>query len=232
MKNNNNNKKNKNTRRRKGNNYSERGSSYFTSTNVPRIGFNPRQLVQLKYSDSYGASLLTLTATNQQFRCNSLFDPDYTGTGHQPYRFDQLATFYSRYRVIDFRWKVIFNSSSMPYWCAVGPTNGDLNAAVTNATTFNTATELPYFVKKAQCFEGGPPAIFTGRMKLNELGGTTPNQYMSDDRYQAQVTTNPAELLLHNVMLYNPTGSTIAIFFSVELWYEAEFFDPVILASS
>ena len=31
---------------------------------------------------------------------NSLFDPDFTGTGHQPYYFDQFATIYQRYTVI------------------------------------------------------------------------------------------------------------------------------------
>ena len=31
---------------------------------------------------------------------NSLFDPDQTGTGHQPYYFDQFAALYNRYTVL------------------------------------------------------------------------------------------------------------------------------------
>jgi len=34
------------------------------------------------------------------FRCNSAYDPDYSGLGHQPMGFDQYMNMYSRYRVI------------------------------------------------------------------------------------------------------------------------------------
>lgn len=37
--------------------------------------------------------------TAYTFRTNSLFDPDYTSTGHQPYGYDSLAAQYSRYLV-------------------------------------------------------------------------------------------------------------------------------------
>ena len=39
----------------------------------------------------------------QYMRMNSLFDPDQTGTGHQPYYFDQFAALYNRYTV--FYWE-------------------------------------------------------------------------------------------------------------------------------
>ena len=33
------------------------------------------------------------------FRCNSIFDPDYSGTGHQPYGRDIYASIYQHYKV-------------------------------------------------------------------------------------------------------------------------------------
>jgi len=34
------------------------------------------------------------------FRANSIFDPDFTGVGHQPLSHDQYALRYSQYRVV------------------------------------------------------------------------------------------------------------------------------------
>lgn len=44
------------------------------------------------------STALLPTAFNN-FSMNSLFDPNRTGTGHQPYGFDQMTTFYNRYYV-------------------------------------------------------------------------------------------------------------------------------------
>ena len=51
--------------------------------------------VRLRYSD-----VITLTSTagslsKHVFRSNSLFDPDFTGVGHQPMYYDQLGALYS-----------------------------------------------------------------------------------------------------------------------------------------
>lgn len=59
------------------------------------------QLVKLTYCDiieinpGLGGALGTYT-----FRANSLYDPNFTGTGHQPLGFDQWAGFYRHYVVI------------------------------------------------------------------------------------------------------------------------------------
>jgi len=53
-----------------------------------------RQIVQLATSNA-----TSLFGTQQAFSLNSLYDPDYTGGGHQPYGFDQLTQIYQRYKV-------------------------------------------------------------------------------------------------------------------------------------
>ncbi len=39
-------------------------------------------------------------ASHHFYRANSAFDPDLTGTGHQPMGYDQLALFYDHYTII------------------------------------------------------------------------------------------------------------------------------------
>jgi hypothetical protein len=45
------------------------------------------------------------------FACNSLYDPDQTGTGHQPLGFDELKVFFDHYVVISARIKVRFSAA-------------------------------------------------------------------------------------------------------------------------
>jgi hypothetical protein len=211
--------------------YVDRASSYFTVAHRPSFGFAPRQEVSLCYCDVFVFNATAVTGYNQQYRMNSLFDPDLTGTGHQPYRFDQLATFFTRYRVFRCSWRVTA-VASVPVWLCVVPTNGDLNAAVTNVTTFQSAAELPYAQLKSVPFSGGPPTVISGTMALNELGGVTPTEYNSDDRYQAQVSTNPSELIYLNVAFVNNSASNSAVYYTVELAFDAQMYDPAIVAAS
>lgn len=61
-------------------------------------GFPSQLRTKLRYCD-----VITLTSTasvgTYTFRMNSLFDPDFTSIGHQPYYYDQLAALYNRYAV-------------------------------------------------------------------------------------------------------------------------------------
>lgn len=54
---------------------------------------------KLPYSQDFGLSTGTLSSVfgpEQSFRLNAPFDPDFTGTGHQPYGYDQLTPFYNK----------------------------------------------------------------------------------------------------------------------------------------
>jgi hypothetical protein len=61
--------------------------------------FPDRKLVHLRYYDSVALNCSSLNIATQVYRANDLFDPDYTGTGHQPYGFDQLMTYYYHFVV-------------------------------------------------------------------------------------------------------------------------------------
>ncbi len=54
-------------------------------------------LVKLRYHDV--RNLTGAITDSWVYRLNSLFDPDFTGTGHQPLWHDQLALLYNRYQV-------------------------------------------------------------------------------------------------------------------------------------
>lgn len=63
-------------------------------------GFPSELVTRLRYNDTIELTLGVSGVVGHTFRMNSLFDPDLTGTGHQPYYFDQLAALYQRYGVL------------------------------------------------------------------------------------------------------------------------------------
>lgn len=74
---------------------------------------------KLKYSDAFNlasdATLTSYTGSQYVFRLNSLYDPDLTGTGHQPYGFDQYAALFNRYKVDKVTVDVIFTTPGGSY---------------------------------------------------------------------------------------------------------------------
>lgn len=55
--------------------------------------------IKLYYHGTFDLSIITGIMHKHSFQVNSLFDPDVTGGGHQPYGRDQWAVLYSRYLV-------------------------------------------------------------------------------------------------------------------------------------
>jgi len=227
------NRNNKSNNNRKGNRrayqLARRG---FTARESPYLTFlDPHRYVSLRYSQVMTTSTATLVGNNQIFNLNSIFDPDRSGAGHQPYGFDQLSALYNRYRVLRTRWRIIFSPANASYHLVVLPLNGLLPAAIAGDTTFQAAAENPraqFWVQGAS----GQSKIIQGNLALNDLNGCTSVEYKADDRFEAQISASPNEVMTLNIGLYNPNGSTIIINYQVDLTYEVDLHDIISIGGS
>jgi hypothetical protein len=224
-------KKNNGGRSRK-RDYALANNSIFSSVQKPLFGFiNPRILTTLRYSTQLTRVITTLNGDQYLFNLISIFDPDVTGTGHQPYGRDTLALIYNRYRVLKFMYRVLATANGCTHLVTV-MSNGALNANITNQTTFSAATETPYSQRRMIPFSAARTVTSSGSIMLNQLAGVTKVQYESDDRFQAVFSADPSELMLLTLGAYNPNTSTVTVEYQIELIYEIEAFDPIIQAQS
>ncbi len=198
------------------------------------LGFlDPHKYITLHYTELLTFNLATLTAVNSIWRLNSIFQPYISGpgTGHQPFGFDQLAALYNRYRVLKCRYHITYMPSTASYFMAASPTNGNLATAVTTAATYTTACEVPRAWSSVQA-STAYATIHAKTISLNDIGGVIWTEFLADDRFEAAVGSNPAEVVPLNIAFYNPSGGTISISCQLKLAYEVDLHDPILVNGS
>lgn len=87
--------------------------SYNTNVGLPLT-----KRVKLTYYDNIGLTSVSGTLSQHNFNLASVFDPDVTGVGHQPYGRDEWAVLYKQYYVSSAKITVKFSNSqsnNMPH---------------------------------------------------------------------------------------------------------------------
>lgn len=199
----------------------------------------PRSLRRsLRYAETF--SLTTgaagIIGTVQTMFLNSLYDPNQSGTGHQPYGFDQIVQFYQQYFVHSVKYQLIATTIGGTAEVCVAmqlfPTAGGVSIA---GITTDAATEKSTVSTFVAGSSGNVRArSLGGEVKMHQIFGLTPAQYAAQsDVYGAAVTTNPSlgAYLEVGIGSYNGTaGETLSVQIILEM--DAEFWQPKTLAQS
>lgn len=189
-----------------------------------------RMFTTLKYSTlstmNYAGGLTAI-----RFRGNSLFDPDFSGVGHQPYGFDQWANFYNRYRVYGVSYRITPTNTSTIYQGEVlvqHRPNSVLSASI------EEANEGPYSQLKALPVEGaGRPPTFRGYHSVAKVYGVSRKQVRSEQDFGALISDNPPVNTFINIYLQNQSVvQALTATVRIELTYYAEFYERKRLAQS
>lgn len=196
--------------------------------NTSLMPLAPRYITRLKYNQSFVLTSTLGSVVSQIFNLNSLFDPDRTGVGHQPMGYDQLTTFYTKYRVFACSWRVnvVQTQASSTSNCIVVPIN-----TATSLTGISQAREQPRAIYKMVNNANGI-TTFTGKMFLPNLAGSPVSRYKSDDIYASQTGSSPSELMTLQIIHSDVGSANNTCTFDIELVYHSEFFDPAELPQS
>jgi hypothetical protein len=101
---------------------------------IPHL-YNNHFTVKLTYADTFNYSITPSGGGARQiFRANSIFDPDYTGVGHQPLFRDMWASQYNFYTVLACEYTMIF------YHASKGQSDGAAGTYTKNNTACMVST--------------------------------------------------------------------------------------------
>jgi len=158
-----------------------------------------------------------VVASKNTWRLNSPFDPDQTGTGHQPLWYDQFTPVYNNYQVIWCKWKATYmiDGASYPgcpmYALAnlVTDTNAGTNGTIAGVTS-SVALERPEVLCKPLPFVGQGRGTVTlyGHADIAKSFGIPKEKYLGDPNFQSVYNTNPNRgLYLETGVVCNGTGA-------------------------
>lgn len=210
------------------------------SLNNPNVGYSTTLTARLPFPShmrvvsiySQPGTLTTgssVFGTEQRFRVNSVYDPDYTGAGHTVRGYNVLSGIYQQYRVVKCHYQVIFTTpgSANDIQCAltVAPnTSGSLGSA----NSFFPA-EYAGGSFGVLSSSGERRCILQGTIDLAKLCGVSHTKYNADDVFSAYIGASPVQLALLSIAtccMDGTNGVTCAV--QTTLSYEVEWFDRLI----
>jgi len=159
--------------------------------------------LKFTYYDQVGLDATSGTPAHYLFSANGMFDPDITGTGHQPLGFDQwLGLFYNAFCVYKSEIKVTFMSQnaagSGQAVCLVGLI---ADSSVTAAVT--TIREQPTYVAKqlGSIGSGKDTITITKKCDVAQFFGLGRKELYADSTHRGTSSANPADTVLYDIVV-------------------------------
>lgn len=194
-----------------------------TKTGVPqRLRINHRYCATLKRTSTGGA------LNTYVFSANGMYDPDITGTGHQPSYFDNMSALYDHYTVLSSRIKLrlvssIADATGSSLQCAIMVTDG----------TGITVTNVENMIEQPRCVWTHLSALSNtyGPQNSLQIGfnawRTFGSRALSDAELRGSPAANPTEQQYYTIGLCEATGTgTVAAIYEVVIEYQAEWTEP------
>lgn len=188
---------------------------------------------RLRYADANVLGVSSGALTTHVFSLNGLYDPNITGTGHQPMGFDQIMPFYNHYHVVRCRAHVTFA-------CMDGSDRrGSVALKITPDT--NPPTDIYSLIEEGRNVVepiSGPMSSEHGtkvlRCDINvpAVNGLSRANLLADTDYAGGIGLNPAEQTYLHICAWSTNLDNITVRFEVVLEYEAVFTEPRNLTSS
>lgn len=218
--------------------------SYSSSTKVgvnAEMGAHPLKdhwRTKLRYvqTNAYTTGAAGIMGTQQVYSLNSLYDPDQTSTGHQPYLFDQYAGLYAKYRVdavkVNMLWSTVGNANAdmMTAYC-LQPSQGGISLT---GLGIDRCAEIQSVTTGLVSPSGNTRTMEQSfYIPLHKIEGISKKKYQDEDAYSALCTADPASQCQLSVDVGSPSGvAGEACICQVTLDYYCTFFERKVQAQS
>jgi len=230
-----------NKSRRKGNSNTASGRGEFSGqssfgkrsemfANIRGIPLFPaRYKGLLRYFDALSITTTSGAVASYVYSANGLYDPDISGTGHQPSGFDQMMLSYEHYCCVKSRCFVQFlNTSASTY-----PTVAISHRAASTPLTIASQQMEDGLLEIDKLY---PTGVYGSLKSLNvnadiaKFGGLV--KILDNTDYRGNISANPTEQSYFHIQAWSTTATTSTVVLEIILEYEAWFTEPRTLSAS
>lgn len=193
--------------------------------------FNTAVRKRLTYYDSGSITTTSGVMSSYVFSINGLYDPNITGTGHQPAGFDQMMIFFDHYAVVRSRMTATFKqTSTASNNCAEIALS--LNSTVTPTADQIILNETGYVVRDYLNTVGTNDSIKTLSLACNVGKFQGVKEVRDDPELHGTAAANPVEQSYYNLSVWDNNAITSVVTFQVLIEFDAWFIEPRKVSSS
>jgi len=184
---------------------------------------------KLRYSTTFQLTCTSGAVATYVFRANDLFDPDYTGTGHQPMGFDQMMLSYNHFCVTHSKIKVTARNKSNTSPVTFGIRQ---DASPTAVTVIDRIMEFGGLVVCELDTFGTQTTLLELNLNIAKVQGISPSALTSDSTLRGDAGNSPTEVTYWHVQCWDTAALTSIVNCDVVLEQTAVFFEPRDLTES
>lgn len=203
------------------------------------FGVPGKYFCKLRYADHITLDPNVSGLASYVFRANDLYDPDVTGTGHQPSPFDTMMSVYATATVVYSKMYIVptmpFNDSTVPMYITI-----------IKSHTSTVATELTDYIDLAECRNRASRLKLIGNYSTKAVDGNNilkanfsakkwfrVKSIIGDRNYQCDAGSSPAESCFYQIISTTPDGTNpSAQTYRVNITFYAVFTEPKTIARS
>lgn len=174
------------------------------STSLYGTGFPERMRMKHKYRETIHLTASSGASAPYIYSCNGMYDPNITGTGHQPMFFDNMAALYDHYTVLNSRITVVYVPTPQAILTAHNFVVGLLDTSAWGTTNANYAGENPSATTLiCVATSNNEKNIISKYWNAERVFGA---RALSDSTLRGTPAANPTEQTYFGIMIQDANG--------------------------
>lgn len=198
--------------------------------------FPPTYYANHKYSElqTLPSGAVSVFGGEQIYSLNDMFDPNFTGVGHQPYGRDTMVTIYGKYIVTAVTIDIMFTDPLVDGLGVGIKLDSTTDTVQLQGMTYDQAGEKFNVWTKALNNTGSQTVHFVKKVAIHKLLGISRQMYLGEQsRYGANSGASPADLLYVRLACQDLRGGGAgSVLAQCKLTYHCKWYSRITLAPS